>query len=131
MKTAAHTVVPSQTVPTMHSESSPLISVGGALMGIIALILGIAWFTRRSGLLPAAARRRTLKVVDSCSLGNRERVVVVEVEKQWLVLGVTSGQINHLHTLEAPAMDSSAAAPEGKEGFAQLFRSRLTGRAPE
>lgn len=111
--------------------SSALFSIGGALTLIIALILAVAWLSRRSGILPPAGHRGALKVVDSKSLGSRERVVVVEVEKQWLVLGVTPGQINHLHTLDAPSGQVTPPQPVGRERFARLLRSRMTGQGSE
>ena len=77
---------------------SPLVQVSGALLGIIVLILGAAWLIKRLGFAPKSVSTRGLKVSASTSLGPRERVVIVEVEDARLVLGVTSSQINVLHT---------------------------------
>ena len=64
---------------------SPLVQVSGALLGIIVLILAVAWVIKRLGFAPKSAGTRGLKVAASTSLGPRERVVIVEVEDARLV----------------------------------------------
>ncbi|MGM3174337.1 flagellar biosynthetic protein FliO [Dickeya lacustris] len=80
--------------------------VGTALCGVLLLILLVAWVVRKLGLAPQTKHNNVLKVVSSCSVGQRERVVVVEIEGNWLVLGVTSQQITPLHTLPAQPLDT-------------------------
>ncbi|HGH3371272.1 TPA: flagellar biosynthetic protein FliO [Kluyvera cryocrescens] len=105
--------------------TSPLIQVSGALLGIIVLILAAAWVVKR--VMPGALKGRTvngLSVSASASLGNRERVVIVNVEDARLVLGVTAQQVTLLHTLPPAPVDaqsSPAAAPE----FASLMKTML------
>lgn len=85
-------------------SGSPLLQVSGALFGMIALILIIAWFAKRLGLGGKTASGRGLKVTASTTVGPRERVVIVDVEDARLVLGVTPTNINLLHKLPpAPA----------------------------
>ncbi|MRS16258.1 flagellar biosynthetic protein FliO [Enterobacteriaceae bacterium RIT691] len=105
------------------SPASSLIEVSGALLGIILLILVAAWLAKRfgiSGLKTSASRE--LKVSASASLGQRERVVIVDVEDARLVLGVTASQVSLLHKLPpAPAMPETAK-PEVPD-FASLMKS--------
>jgi flagellar protein FliO/FliZ len=44
-------------------------------------------------------------------VGQRERVVVVEIGDDWLVLGVAAGQVRALHTLPAQTLDETLAEP--------------------
>jgi flagellar protein FliO/FliZ len=81
--------------------------VAGSLMTVVlslGLILGgfvaVAWFARR--YLPGLGSQGVVKVVGSTLVGPRERVVVVEVEGTWLLLGVGGGKVNLLHTLPKP-----------------------------
>ncbi|WP_164098453.1 flagellar biosynthetic protein FliO, partial [Serratia marcescens] len=78
--------------------------VSTALAGIIVLIIVAMWLFRRFGFARGTfkANQAQLTVKASCSLGTKERVVVVEIEQEWLVLGVTASQINLLHTLPIP-----------------------------
>jgi len=65
-------------------------------------------------------------------LGQRERVVIVEVAGTWLVLGVAPGQVSKLHELPAPAADAAPASPVDAplpgsfaERFGQALRHNL------
>ena len=118
MKTQATVSQPSA-VP-----GSPLLQVSGALLGIIAFILIVAWLAKRVGLAGKTAGARGLKLTASTSLGPRERVVIVEVEDARLVLGVTASQINILHTLP-PAPVSEGSSPEVSPDFQSVMKSLL------
>lgn len=65
------------------------------VLGVVALV---AWLLKRVQL-PQQGAGRQLKVVSSIAVGQRERVVVVEIQDTWLVLGVAAGQVQTLHTL--------------------------------
>jgi flagellar protein FliO/FliZ len=70
----------------------------------LALILGgfvaVAWLARR--YLPGMGAQGAVKVVGTTPVGTRERVVVVEVDDTWLLLGVGGGNVRLLHTLPKP-----------------------------
>lgn len=77
--------------------------VAGMLLSLL-LILGLfvlaAWLFKR--YLPQAGKSGPVRLVGATMVGPRERVVVVEVEGTWLVLGVGGGQVRTLHTLPKP-----------------------------
>ena len=106
------------TVPTAAAAAEPVRSFGAAgllqaglgLALVLAMIFGCAWLARRFGLQQSGSGR-LLKVVSSAMVGQRERVVVVEIGGEWLVLGVASGQVRALHTLPAQRLPESDAAP--------------------
>lgn len=102
------------------------------LLIIIVVILVCAWLLQRvrnRGPL----QHRLLKVIASSAVGSRERVVVVEVDDTWLVLGVTTGSITRLH--EMPARESPPpTGPTAQDGsFAQRFgaamRQQISGKS--
>lgn len=70
----------------------------------LALILGgfvaVAWLVRR--YLPGVGTHGAVKVVGTTAVGARERVVVVEVDDTWLLLGVGGGNVRLLHTRPKP-----------------------------
>ncbi|MBV2132260.1 flagellar biosynthetic protein FliO [Pseudomonas sp. MAP12] len=108
---------------------------GLALLLVIGLILLCSWLLRR---LSAGQRLagQPLKVLGSTALGQRERVVIVEVAGTWLVLGVAPGQISKLHELPAPPTESmtddpgSALAGSFAVRLAQALKHNLRGAAP-
>lgn len=77
--------------------------VAGMLLSLL-LILGLfvlaAWLVKR--YLPQVGKSGPVRLVGATLVGPRERVVVVEVEDTWLVLGVGGGQVRTLHTLPRP-----------------------------
>jgi flagellar protein FliO/FliZ len=43
-----------------------------------------------------------LKIIGGISMGSRERIVLLQVGSEQLLVGVSPGRINTLHVLEAP-----------------------------
>jgi flagellar protein FliO/FliZ len=102
---------------------------------VIAFVFGCAWLARKFGV---AGTKRTglVKVIGGASLGNKERVSVVEIGDTWLVLGAAPGNVRLLHTMPAGSAElngpETATAPEsaGLQGnFSQRFRDALAGEA--
>lgn len=89
---------------------------------VIGVILVLGWVLRRLRGAALLGGSRQLKILASLALGQRERVVVVQVgEEQWL-LGVTAQQISGLGKLEqplAPEQANSLLAQRGKGLLAQ------------
>jgi flagellar protein FliO/FliZ len=75
-----------------------------ALFAVLGLLWAAARFAKRHGA--PGATTAILKAVSSVAVGTRERVVIVEVEGQWLVLGVAPGRVSPITVLpkgEVPA----------------------------
>ncbi|MFC5476045.1 flagellar biosynthetic protein FliO [Paraherbaspirillum soli] len=96
-----------------------LLQAGLGLAVVVALIFLCAWVARRLGL-QRHGNGQLVKVVASTMIGQRERVVVVEIGSSWLVLGVAPGQIQSLHSMPAEALPAADAAPVN---FASLTAS--------
>ncbi|CAH5341494.1 Flagellar protein FliO [Enterobacter cloacae] len=97
---------------SLPATGSVLMTVSGALALIILLLVVMAWAARRSGL----ARRLNdaqgnMTLVATQSLGPRERLVLVDVGDQRLVLGVTASQITCLATQPRSENAPQASAP--------------------
>ncbi|MGD9601962.1 MAG: flagellar biosynthetic protein FliO [Gammaproteobacteria bacterium] len=73
------------------------------LAAIVASLFALGYLARRlPGLAARTGTRGALKLVDALSLGARERIVLVEVDGERLVLGVSPGRIERLHVSAAP-----------------------------
>lgn len=94
-----------------------------ALLVILAIIFLVAWLVRRVGPVAGGATQY-LKVIAAKAVGTRERVVIVEVEGTWLVLGVTAGGISKLHELPPAKGAPVVAGPLGNT-FARRFAAAL------
>ncbi|ATJ84673.1 flagellar biosynthetic protein FliO [Halomonas beimenensis] len=92
-----------------------------ALALVLGVILACSLLLRRLGGVNRGQGHRP-RLVGSTAVGNRERVVIVEVESTWLVLGVGGGQVSKLHELPAPADTQPATDPApADDGFAARF----------
>jgi flagellar protein FliO/FliZ len=79
------------------------IDAGSMILSLLAVLIAIAiaaWILKK--LQVGGISVNGLKVVTSLSLGSKERLVVVQVGKKQLLLGVTAQQINILDTLVEP-----------------------------
>ena len=76
------------------------------MLGLLAVL---AWFMKRYGP-KAQAGSAHVKLVGALSLGGRERIMVVEVGDQWIVVGASPGRVNALATMpRQPGTDNAAA----------------------
>lgn len=96
--------------PSVISTESTLQMMGGLLL-VLAIIGGITWLLKRFSLISTAAAG-VVKVVAATGVGQRERVVVVEIDNTWLVLGVAPGCVNKLYTMNKPSADAANATTQ-------------------
>ena len=91
---------------------------------VIGLILLLAWLLKKSRLVPALAQNQ-LRVISALPLGNREKLLVVKVGEQQVLLGMTPTNINLLCQLETPLAEPVATMPFA----AQLAKLMKPGQA--
>lgn len=117
---AADTVAPSS------STWGALLQALLALVVVLAALFAFLWLLRRISPVQAGAQG-VVRVVGGVMLGARERLVIVEVADQWLLIGVAAGQVNHLHTIPRPAGYSEPSDTGASAGFAGKL-AELLGR---
>lgn len=101
---------------------NPLVTLGKLAMALV-VVLAVFWLFARvmrqfQGF--QGGMHQGLKIVGALSVGQREKVIVIQAGDEQLVLGVTSSQINTLHVLESPLSQSNPSADPGD------FRKKLT-----
>ncbi|MDN3518289.1 flagellar biosynthetic protein FliO [Aquisalimonas lutea] len=100
------------------------------LVVVLVLIVALGWVMRRMGKFSSPASGR-LRVLGGVSVGTRERIVLVQVGEQQLLVGVAPGRVQTLHVLDKP-LEGGAGTP-GREGgpaeqghpFAQRLRQMM------
>jgi len=93
------------------------------LLLVLGLIAGAAWLLQR--LTKRNSGHTALLTIQSAiSVGPRERVVLLEVGGQWLVLGVAPGQVSTLLTLPSPPVANPDTTPATQFGLAQSWLER-------
>jgi flagellar protein FliO/FliZ len=97
----------------------------GGLLAVLALFVAFVWVMRQlQGKLPGTSTR--MRIESTLALGNREKLVIVSVDQQRLLLGVTAQQITCLQPL--PADDSQS---ERATEFSQRMQALLKGEAKD
>ena len=89
-------------------------SVAKVLLGLFLVIVAIfasAWFFRRFGSV-SSVPSDSLKIVGGLNIGNRERIMLVQVGDKQILVGVTATNIQTLHVLDE-SVPISASVPVG------------------
>lgn len=96
--------------------TTPLVQMVLSLSGVVAMILGLAWLTRRlQGLRPASTSE--LRVRATLPVGMKERVVLIEACGQQILIGVAPGRVDMLKALgPIPIEDQAVGTPERRSG---------------
>ena len=78
-----------------------------ALVLVLALLAALAWAAKRYGPRVTGSTAN-LRMVGALNIGGRERIMVIEVGDQWIVVGASPGRVNALATM--PKGDAAASA---------------------
>lgn len=106
-----------------------------ALVLVLGMVAGAAWMLRRFSAQPGFGGGGAIKVVAGAAIGQRERVVLVEVGGTLLVVGVAPGHVSTLHTLPKSAVDlspqhgSGISLPNNFPAWLKQIAERRNGRA--
>ncbi|WP_188008887.1 flagellar biosynthetic protein FliO [Grimontia hollisae] len=90
-------------------DGQDLATTLGALVLVIGVIFGLAWVLKRMQVPSLMGAKAGLKVVSQLPLGQKERVVVLDVNGEQVLVGVTPQQITLLKTLNNPIEESEPA----------------------
>ena len=97
----------------------------------LALVIGLlflgAYLLRRLNGGRNFGHSGPLRIVGGLMVSPRERIVVLEIENTWLVVGIVPGQIKTLHTLPK---GEAVALPASEFPFAQWLK-QMTERGHE
>ena len=107
---------------TAMAEAAQVPDSGGSILQmviglvvVLAMMVGSLWLLKRL-TMPRGAASGLMRVVAGVAVGQRERVVLLEVGSKWLVLGVAPGEVSML--AEVPPQDLPQAPAEAGKDFA-------------
>jgi flagellar protein FliO/FliZ len=118
---------PKQAVRTV--SSGDMLHWGAGLLIVLGIFFLCVWGMRKLGGITVNGAEK-MRVVGGLSLGMREKVVLLQIGKKQLVLGVTPGRIDALHVLEGDDCLNSSDPPtiEKDSGFAAIVAQVMKGR---
>lgn len=109
------------TPPAPIFTTENMLQMVSSLFLVLIVIGGLAWIFKRFGI-GTATSSGPIKIIATAGVGQRERVVIVEIEKTRLVLGVAPGRVNVLHCL------NDASEKVSKEHLSELTTSGFSGQ---
>jgi flagellar protein FliO/FliZ len=95
-----------------------------ALMLVLGLLAALAWAMKRYGPR-VAGNSANLRMVGALNIGGRERIMVVEVGDQWIVVGASPGRVNALATMPKGEGTAATATLAGHAPPAATFSDWL------
>ena len=117
------------------APAAPVLATGGSglagqltqtvlgLLAVVALIFGLAWLMRR--VQQAVLRQdQVIDVIGAKALGPRDRLVLVQVGDEQILLGVSPGRISALHVMNTP-VPTPARPTQATPEFAQRLMELL------
>ena len=110
---AAPVAVPPVSSALSSGVGSQLLQLVLGLLLVVGLIFVLAWLMRRV-LRAGPAGNQVIELVGSRALGPRDRLVLVQVGNEQVLLGVSPGSITALHVMNEPVAvpETQNAAPE-------------------
>jgi len=95
------------------------------LLFVLFLVLAVAWLLKRVGGFSVAGNG-ALKILGGLSMGARERVVLMQVGEEQILVGVSPGRIQTLHVLDKPIIQDEKK--DSEPGFAERLTEALARR---
>lgn len=92
----------------MPSLASLMAQTAVGLAVVLIAIVGLAWVVKRFNVASFGGNK-TMQVLSVLPVGTREKVVLVEVGGQQILLGVAPGRVNAVHVFDAPVVQVPAA----------------------
>ena len=108
------------TVPAVAQEAVPAVSpsslftgdyllqVIGSFVVVILLLIGVLVLLRRFNGV-SSQMSGNMRVISSVGVGQRERVVLVQVGEEQILVGVGPGNVRKIHAFNEPVVEPSAS----------------------
>jgi len=118
--------------PVATAASAPAVSSGVAgqltqlvlgLLLVLGLIFFLAWLLRRVQQAGPAGKGQVIELIGSRALGPRDRLILVQVGNEQILLGLSPGTITALHVLKEPVQVpvTEKATPEFAQRLMELM----------
>jgi flagellar protein FliO/FliZ len=85
-----------------------MLQVMVGLVLVLGVLAVIAWGIKKIGVGKQTSGG-AIRIVGGLHVGNRERIMVIEVANEWIVVGVTASSITALSTM--PKQEGAASTP--------------------
>lgn len=102
-------------------SASYLFQVLGSLVLVFVCLFAVVFFLKRFNGVGVGSGS-ALRVLASANVGQREKVVLLEVGDEQLLIGVAPGAVRRLHVLNEPLIED-VSADSSSADFASVLRA--------
>jgi flagellar protein FliO/FliZ len=105
------------------SSSSYLLKLSLGLVLVICLVFFLAWLVKKMHIVQNS-NNGLINIISAISVGQRERIALIQVGEEQILIGLTQGRIDKLHTLKKP-VDATQPSTVAASNFQQKFQQLL------
>jgi flagellar protein FliO/FliZ len=117
------TTVPAATAPMVNSGvAGQLTQLVFGLLLVLGLIFFLAWLLRRVQQAGPAGKGQVIELIGSRALSPRDRLLLVQVGNEQILLGLSPGTITALHVLKEPVPVPSTSEKATPDFAQQLLK---------
>lgn len=110
-------------IPVVDPVSSAyLLKLSLGLGFILLLIFGLAWLMKKMQLTQHS-QNGLIRIISAISVGPRDRIALIQVGEEQILVGLTPGRIEKLHTLISPLETEDHRGDNGS--FAHKFNQLI------
>jgi flagellar protein FliO/FliZ len=109
------------------ASTGSLLQVLLGLAVVLGLMAGAAWLLNRMGVVKSAAGA-PVRIIGGVNVSNREKVMVIEVADQWIVVGVAPGRVSALSTMPRQEIAPAGEAAPVANNFAAWLKQTIEKR---
>lgn len=118
---AAESVSESGSVPVLDTGS--LLQMLLALGVVIILIVGLSFAIRKFNMFTAGSSAH-IRIVGGLALSNKDRLLLVQVGNEQLLISASPGRVNMVHEMREPVdADAATTRPVNNPNFASLLQA--------
>jgi flagellar protein FliO/FliZ len=124
-------VMAAEPVATTAAVAAPVVNSGIAgqltqlvfgLLLVLGIIFFLAWLLRRVQQAGPAGKGQVIELIGSRALGPRDRLMLVQVGNEQILLGLSPGTITALHVLKEPVPVPSTSEKATPDFAQQLLK---------
>lgn len=105
-------------------EGPEMLSIGISMLIVLGTVVAFGWLYSRLRISGGGASDM-INIVASRGLGPKERLLLVQVGDQQLLVGMTATAVQTLHTFDQPVQKTTSITQA--PGFADRLRTALQG----
>ena len=102
-----------------------LLKLTFGLVLVVGIIFGLAWLMKKMQWTQHS-QKGLIQIISAVSVSHRDRIALIQVGDEQILVGMSPGRMQTLHTLKSPLeVSPSSKGAEEQKGFANHFQQNL------